>query len=154
MIRTKMLRKFTKAVLVGAVAMLAIDPSAAQTGGAAQTPENAHKFLVVALNGTVLEGVGLPISYVGSSACSTQLQYRTGARTNNTYINWSIARKILVEGATIDPGGIIIYGGRQGDTPYTMSYKIVVGTPEMATRVQKAMEVIRVSCDKTQGLGF
>jgi hypothetical protein len=147
-----MMRKLTKAVLAGAVALLAMTPASGQTGGAAQTPENAHKFLELALFGTKYSAVGSAFSKVTSAGCYTTIIHRYSGREEVTSIEWSVSRTVAADGALVSVGDVKVYlatGGTQN-----LAYKIDVGSPEMATRVQKAMEVIRASCDKTQGLGF
>lgn len=145
--------KLIKVALTCGLAMLAITPAVGQTGNAAQTPENAHKFLRSALIGSKFGAT--PFTETDSTGCVTNM-YHWYAGAYWTYsVDWSLARGLTVNGSVIDIAGVM--------TNYTNSWRrpmaiekpqIDLGTSEMATRVQKAMEVLRVSCDKTQGMGF
>jgi hypothetical protein len=152
-IESEKMRKFTKAGLGCALAMLALTPVAGQTVNAAQTPENAHKFLEAALKGTKFDGAYYSFSNIISSNCATKLEYLVDRNVAKSEINWAAPRAITIDGSLVSLGITRNYA-LNSEQYFDVSKKIDVGSPEMAVRVQKAMEVIRVSCDKTQGLGF
>ena len=155
--------------------ILATLPLGSVSAQTAPTREQAHAFLKVALLGATEKGergYGA-ITAVEGSECESVFTGKTNSRgySRKMRLDWGLVKEV----SSSDPGNVVTRGGIQrenykdgssselyyGDdgfwSPEDLQwyyFELVIGSKDMADRIQKAMEVIRKSCDRTQGMGF
>lgn len=124
----------------------------------AQTKESAHGFLASVINkGATREYDSNPyVSYVGSN-CNSQL-VAVGRRDRKQWqvdIDWSSVSAVEMIGDHKEHDSLVIVKGaivRSGEvTQYAWFW---ADSKAMAERFGKALEFLRVQCDKTKQFGF
>jgi hypothetical protein len=140
----------TKAIAVFAMMSTASVAGANDPATAAQTPENAHKFLTVALIGSKLADTYSSFDSVSSTACQTRMFFVWGGKTVNYRIGWDGITDIQNTGAIVTFTGTFYNSDGRILTPAKLDFSSTTS----AARAFKAMEVLRKNCDVTAATGF